>query len=471
MASDTGSTNPPSAGGFGLRARLVAAFVAIAALATLVAALLTSVGLHTSFDSYLERRTADAAAQAVRIAETTYADEGRWTPDGLDLLAHELVLTGYDFRLVADGRTLLDTTKLERTDVEFRRVSTLSVRGPAGADVGELELYALGPEGNMPADDELVDSLDRAHLLAAGVAAVVAIIAGLVVAGRLSRPLRTLAATARGLAAGGPPPEPTSGSREVRELSGALGHLADDLSRQQRARRQLAQDLSHELRTPLMLLQSRIEAMQDGVVPFDAEGLAALHTETLRLSRLVSQIELLAESEASPPPLDDDVVMFDEVAREAHATLAAAFEIRGLTLHLDVRPTPARGDRGAVGQIVMNLLSNALKYAPEGSRVEVSARPDGQMASLRVRDEGENLPAGAEDRLFERFYRSSDAASKSGGVGLGLTIARNLAEAQGGSLTLSSAPDGTVFTLSLPSAPAPSVSEARAGSTTVSTDS
>src|SRR5690606_24696249 len=114
------------------------------------------------------------------------------------------------------------------------------------ADVGTLQLYALGPGGNTPADDALRAELDRAHLWAAAIAAVIAIIAGLVVAGRLSRPLRRLAEAARDLARGdAPSPLPTGGSAEIRDLGEALSGLAGDLDRQQRARRQLAQDLSH----------------------------------------------------------------------------------------------------------------------------------------------------------------------------------------------------------------------------------
>ena len=132
MASDTASTIPPKRRGVGLRARLVAAFVAIAALTTLVATLLTSIGLHDRFDAYLEQRTDDAGRSAVAIAQQSYAEGGRWSNDALDVLAHELVLTGYDYRLIADGRTLLDTTKLDRLDLDFRRVETLPVEGPAG---------------------------------------------------------------------------------------------------------------------------------------------------------------------------------------------------------------------------------------------------------------------------------------------------------------------------------------------------
>jgi two-component system, OmpR family, sensor histidine kinase BaeS len=301
----------------GLRARLVAAFVGVAALAVLVAALLTGWGLHRSFDDYLDRRTDDAARSAVALAEAAYADGGgRWTPDALDILSHELVLTGYDYRLRDGGRTLLDTTKLDRAGLDFRKVAQLPVEARSASRVGTLELYALGPGGNLPADDALRRELDRGHLVAALLAGLVAIVAGLIVAGRLSRPLRRLTVAAGDLAAGGRMPAELPGaSPEVRDLAAALDGLAADLERQRRARRQLAQDLSHELRTPLMLLQGRIEAMQDGVVPFDEEGLATLHTQTLRLNRLVGQIERLAESEAQPPPLRLADVPLDDVAR------------------------------------------------------------------------------------------------------------------------------------------------------------
>lgn len=436
----------------GLRARLVAAFVGIAALTTLVAALLTSFGLHQQIDVYLEQRTVDAAASAVAIAESTYAEDGRWTPRGLDLLAHELILTGYDFRLIAGGRSLLDTTKLEQAGSGFRQVANSPVRSRSGDEVGILQLYALGPRGNMPADDRLRSELDRAHLVAAAIAAIIAMIAGLVVAGRLSRPLQRLAGAARSLASGNATPSPpTTGSREVRELGEALSGLAGDLDRQQRSRRQLAQDLSHELRTPLTLVQSRIEAMQDGVLPFDADGLSALHTETLRLGRLIGQIERLAEAEAHPPPLRADPISLDELAREARDALAAAFEIRGLSLATDAPPTPATGDADAARQIITNLLTNALKYAPDGCTVLLSTSLDGDRALLTVGDEGRTLGEVAGERVFERFYRGPDAARKSAGAGLGLTIARNLAVAQGGGLAVESGDGGTRFTLWLPS--------------------
>ncbi len=438
-------------GRLGLRARLVAAFVGIAALAVLVAAILTAWGLHRTFDDYLEQRSAQAGRDAVALAESTYRNaEGRWTPYALDILSHELILTGYDYRLREAGRVLIDTTKLDRAGLDFRRVAALPVDGPGGRQVATLELYALGPGGNTPADEDLREQLDRSHLLAAAIAAIVAIGVGLIMAGWLSRPLRQLTTSARGLAAGGRTPELPGASPEVRDLADALDGLAADLERQRRARRQLADDLSHELRTPLMLLQGRIEAMQDGVAPFDIEGLAALHTETLRLSRLIGQIERLAESEAGASPLRIGVVALDLVATEAHATLAAAFEIRGLAVQVDTRPARAVADRDAVHQITVNLLSNALKYAPPEGVVRLSTSLENGRATLRVHDDGDPTTLDR-DRVFERFYRGSEAAWTSGGEGLGLSIARDLAEAQGGTLKLERA-TGTCFALRLPAA-------------------
>lgn len=448
--------------GLGLRARLVAAFVGIAVLTSIVAALLTSTGLHRSFDSYLEQRTADAARSARGIAEASYVDEGRWTRDGLDLLAHELVLTGYDFRLVENGRVLLDTTKLERSGETFRRVAMEPVRTPDGRTVAVLELYALGPTGNMPSDDNLRSELDRAHVIAAALAALVAILAGMFVAGRLSRPLRRLAATARGLAGGGAAPLPAGGSKEVRELGEALSGLSEDLQRQRRARRQLAQDLSHELRTPLMILQSRIEAMQDGVLPFGPDGLEALHVQALRLSTLIGQIERLAEAEAQPPPLRRDPLDLREFAREAHDSMEVAFELRDLDLAIATEPAPASGDADAVRQIVLNLLSNALKYSPAGGLVTLETGRQGTRSFLAVRDEGRALAAPEAARVFERFYRGPGAAERSSGAGLGLTIAKDLASAQDGDVELRMEEGGTRFILWLPAPPPPAPDPAAA---------
>jgi signal transduction histidine kinase len=204
-----------------------------------------------------------------------------------------------------------------------------------------------------------------------------------------------------------------------------------------------------------MILQSRIEAMQDGVLPFDADGLEALHALALRLSTLIGQIERLAEAEAQPSPLRRDPLDLGELAREAHASLAPAFELRDLPLELDAHPATARGDADAVRQIIANLLSNALKYAPAETAVLLQTGRDGDRSYVAVRDDGRALGGPEADRVFDRFYRGPGAAQRAGGAGLGLTIAKDLASAQGGDVELTTDDAGTRFTLWLPALPLP----------------
>jgi two-component system, OmpR family, sensor histidine kinase BaeS len=437
----------------GLRARLVAAFVGVAALTVLIAAILASLGLHRSLDTYLERRTQEAATSAVGLARSTHEVAGdRWTREGVELLGHELVLTGYDFRLSDGSRVLLDTTKLEPDGRSLRRVSSHVIRTTGGEQIGQLDIFAPGARGNLPADDDLRGELDRAHLLAAALAGAVAIASGLIVAGWLTRPLRRLTDTARGLGSGAPiVADPPGASPEVRELGSALRSLSSDLERQQRSRRQLAQDLSHELRTPMMLIQGRIEAMQDGVVPLDSTGLDLLHEETLRLGRLVDQIERLAEAEAAVPNLRSERLDLAEVAHEAHAALAGAFGVKGLRLDVTASRAPVLGDPDAVRQITLNLLSNALKYGPADRPVVVSSAPEEGWGVLRVSDSGQPLGPRERSRVFERFARGPGARNQGEGTGLGLSIARELAQAQGGTLEYEEYGGASSFALRLPS--------------------
>jgi signal transduction histidine kinase len=437
-----------------LRTRLVIAFVGIAVLAPIIATLLSGLVVHRSVDDYIQNRAGDAIENSAALAESAYDRGDGWTPGVLDTLGRQLVLTGFDYRLTSGSEVLLDTTPLEAGEAH-QPVSAVAVHDPDGGQIGTLELFALDSRGGSAADQALRGELDQAHLLGVGIAVLIAVIAGLVVAGRLASPLRRLAAAARGISAGGGPPMPLRrGSRETRDLEDALVALADDLQRQHRARRQLAEDLSHELRTPLMLLQGRIEAMQDGVIPFDADGLAALHTETLRLSRLVGQIERLAEAEAHVTELRIEDIALDGIAAEAHDALAAAFEMRGLELELEAGQALARGDRDAVRQIVLNLLSNALKYAPPGGMVRLATSSSGKAATLRVHDDG-RMSSAERQRVFERFYRGREATDGSTGAGIGLTIARELAEAQGGTIELEPMSAGTGFVLRLPTAGSP----------------
>ncbi|MFN8123850.1 MAG: HAMP domain-containing sensor histidine kinase [Thermoleophilia bacterium] len=436
-----------------LRARLVLAFVAVVAITAAVTSILTSHGLHETLDTYLRDRATDAGRAALTATQDTYGQAGnRWTPRSLDLLAHDLAVTGYDYRLTAaDGRTLLDTTKAE-TGRELTSVYAGDVRDSTGTIVARLEAFAFPAAVRTPTDERFASRLDRLHLIAALIAAAVAAIVGVITAAWLARPMDRMAAFARTLRSpGGHPRAPSQGPPELRQVGESLQRLATDLERQRHARHQLAQDLAHELRTPVMLIQSRLEAIQDGILDPGDQNIAALHATTLRLGRLIGEIEQLAQEQAEATVLHPESLDLAEAAAHATDATRSMLEQRDLTVVERLAAAPVQADPLALDRVITNLITNAAKYAPAGTIVTVETRSEHDAAYLSVHDEGGTLEGPEAQRVFERFFRGTNARASGGdGLGLGLTIARQLTEQMGGTLTLTAGDRDTRFEVRLP---------------------
>jgi len=436
-----------------LRARLVLAFVAVVAITAAVTSILTSHGLHQTLDTYLQQRATDAGRAALTATQDTYLQAGnRWTPRSLDLLAHDLAVSGYDYRLTGvDGRRLLDTTKAE-TGRKLSPVFEGAVRRPGGEVVARLEAFAFPSAVRSPADDRFASQLDRLHLIAALIAAAVAVAVGVITAAWLARPMNRMAGFARGLLGpGAHPPAPAEGPPELRQVGESLQRLATNLERQRHARHQLAQDLAHELRTPVMLIQSRLEAIQDGLLAPGDESIAALHATTVRLGRLIGEIEQLAEESAEATTLHAEPLDLAEAAAHGINAARSMLEKRELTVVARLTAAPVQADPLALDRVITNLITNAAKYAPAGTTVTVETRSTGDTAMLSVMDEGGALVGPDAERVFDRFVRGVNAQSSGeDGLGLGLTIARQLTEQMGGTLTLSTDERSTCFAIRLP---------------------
>jgi two-component system OmpR family sensor kinase/two-component system sensor histidine kinase BaeS len=242
------------------------------------------------------------------------------------------------------------------------------------------------------------------------------------------------------LSAHGPP--------TVRAVAGAFNDMAARLQAQERQRRDMLAEIAHELRTPLSIIQGRLEGVLDGVYDRDDRSLAALLDETRLLSRLIDDLRTLAEIESGAFVLAreqfDPAALVYDVA-EVYRTEASA---RHLALHLDIAPDlPAiDGDAARLRQVLSNLITNALRHTDAGG-ITIAARRAGAALTISVADTGRGIPASDLPHVFDRFYRGNTSR----GSGLGLTIARDLVQAHGGTLEAASAPDsGTTMTVTLP---------------------
>lgn len=225
------------------------------------------------------------------------------------------------------------------------------------------------------------------------------------------------------------------GPRPVRQLAGSFNTMAERLDRSRDDRRSMLADVTHELRTPLTVVQGGIEAMVDGVHPMDEDHLAPILAQTEVMARLLDDLRTLSLADAGALTLHREPADLAAIVREVVAANAAIAVARGVTLEATgTDRLVAEVDPVRVREIVVNLVSNALRYTPSGGRVEVLVRTDGDADVLEVRDTGSGIPAQDLPRVFDRFQRHADT----GGTGLGLAIVRDLVAAHGGTVTAAS---------------------------------
>jgi two-component system sensor histidine kinase BaeS len=356
----------------------------------------------------------------------------------------------------AHGNLLVDTSGSQAAG----RLSADERSQAVVLKVDEKTVGYLLPESSVvfTSNDEqsFLDRLNRPALAAAGIAGVASLILALLFAYGLLRPVRELTHAAAQLGGGKLSQRvPVRGSDEIASLGKTFNHMAESLERAESSRRAMTADIAHELRNPLAVQRASLEAMQDGVYPLTAENLEPVLEQNQLLTRLVEDLGTLALADAGQLALErtptDLPALVQRVANRFTPT-ASAHQVQ-LNLDLpDASPAPILLDPQRLEQILGNLLSNALHHTPEGGHISLKLTPTQGGISLAVQDSGAGIPAEALPHLFERFYRADKARSRAdGGSGLGLTIARQLAEAHGGTLAAANHPQGgAVFTLYLP---------------------
>ena len=322
--------------------------------------------------------------------------------------------------------------------------------------MGHLPGDPMGEAMGESTMDAFTEAMRQALLAATVIGVITAAVLSLLVAARIARPIGGLAVAARRVA-GGDYRERVSTDEpgELGELAMSFNEMAGSLEATERRRIQLVGDVAHELRTPLTTLDGYLEGLEDGVIAPSAQTWHLLRAETARLTRMVNDLSELWRAEAHQLPLSIEAVDVTAIAREVGERFAPQAAARGITLvPPDVTaPAGARADRDRVAQVLSNYLSNALRHAPDGSRITVAVTRTAAEVRVSVTDEGPGLAEDQLEAVFERFYRVDAARSRAaGGSGIGLAIVRALAEAMGGGAWAESPGPGrgATFHLELP---------------------
>jgi signal transduction histidine kinase len=282
---------------------------------------------------------------------------------------------------------------------------------------------------------------------------------------RFTSPLSDTMKVADALAAGDLSARvPVEGSPEFRSLARSFNRMAEALEVADRQRRELLADIAHELRTPLTVVQGNLEGLRDGVYDLTPEHLDLVLDETQKLGRLVEDLRLLTLAEAGQLPLDLQLVNVALLLADVRDAFGAQADEAGIALKLEAAGSlPALyADPQRLGQILGNLLTNALRHTPPGGEVTLGAALSSEEVEpagveIWVADTGQGIPPEDLLHVFDRFWRGDVARSHKAGAGsgLGLTIARSLVELHGGRIWAESAGlpgEGTTVRLVLPGA-------------------
>lgn len=450
--------------------RMTLYFAGTAIMTVVVLVLVLAIVWNDEFHSYTRdnmQETLDAVA--ARLSQS-YEQAGSWSDDALEPVrefAEAVSDVGVQV-LDADGNLLYDDTRAyqavpsknnflvqRQDDLEL---ITADITLSDGTSVGTLRFMPMNSDAFLTKADSAFRANSYGAIFTASVIAIVlACIVGYFASRALTKPIMRITSTAQQIRNGDLSARTgLTGNDEMGRLGETFDDMATTLEKDIKLEHRLTSDVAHELRTPLMAMQATVEAMQDGVLPADEEHLATVDIEVRRLSRLVDAMLRLSRMENGKTPLRIERCDVVGLASGLVTYQAQLFSDNGLDLNFSNdtghEHCYAELDPDLIREAIVNLMSNALRYTPEGGKVLVSVGRARSEVSISVQDTGIGIAKEDIPRVFSRFWRSDASRERvAGGLGVGLALTKEIVDRHNGTISVDSELGvGTKFTITLP---------------------
>jgi two-component system, OmpR family, sensor histidine kinase BaeS len=444
-----------------LRLKFLLLLIAVSLIALSAAFLLRELMLN-DFKEYLEGEREDRVYWISAAMESAYEKNKGWA-NNKDIVENMLwaLMLGFDVRLFdAKGNMVMDTDGaiwdqpeavvkrvIALSDLDARRIGEKFVPYPLfldGEQIGIVEVSLLKPRK----EGVFISRSNELLLISLIALGGIAIVLSIVVSSRLTSPIKGLTMAATEISGGNLKSRVSiAGNDEIATLGDSFNRMAMSLEVQESLRRKLTANIAHELRTPISAIRGELEGMLDGLIPTDKEHIQSLNDEIGRLKKIIEGTEELAQAEASSRYLKKRVFTLKPFLEGISGRFGRPFNEKGISLDLvcdDDLSINADPDR--LSQIMINLLSNAMKATGSGGNISISASGNSSGTVIEVTDSGSGIKGDDLPFIFERFYHGS-----SDGLGIGLTIVKELTEAHGGTVSVGSEiGKGSVFTLTFP---------------------
>jgi signal transduction histidine kinase len=459
---------------YGLHSKLSLSYAVLALLLVAVISLCINIFFKIQFNDYVIEQQKQNNQSIINLVEKQYnTGTGNWNESAVENIGMSALEQGIILKVKDNsGNTVWDATihnnglctQMLSQMAAYTQSHNLSVKGGYEQTsysltanfkkVGEAEIGYYGPYYYTNNDVLFLNSINTILVVVGFVSLLMALLLGAVMSKRISRPISKAIQAASEISKGNFKQriEEKSSTKEINQLTDTVNGLADSLEKQESLRKTMAADVSHELRTPLASLQSSLEAMIDGIWQPTNERLESCHEEILRINRLVGDLEKLERAEAENAVLNISEFDISDLTEHIIHNFETDFYKKGVELNFKGEAVLISADRDKISQVIINLVSNALKYTPKEGRVDVDVKGTERSVEVTVKDNGNGIPSEDIPNIFERFYRADKSRNRlTGGSGLGLTITKAIVEAHKGKISVSSELNKeTIFTVNLP---------------------
>ena len=435
-----------------LQFRLLLAFILVIFIAIGTASVFASLTLSSHVERYENMVNQEHYYRAERLLLRYFLERGSWSgvqpvvQYASSIYDRRIILTDIEGIVIADSADELIGKQFE-----------LEWEGMSVPRIGPLTLGAvfISPDDNDPTSPaRLLQAMNLFLIIGGVLALIVATVVTIFISRKFLQPVRELTDVAGHLGLGDFSRRVhVSDTAEIGLLASSFNTMAEGLEKAETLRRNMVSDVAHELRTPVSIIRGQIEAIQDNVLQPDTDTLNSIHDETMLLARLIDDLQELSLVEAGRMTLDLQPADAAELVGRAVDSMQAKALAQGIDLVRDINPgLLCSVDEHRIGQVLRNLLSNALAHTNQGGKVHINAHKADTSIQVCIEDNGEGIPAEDLPYIFERFYRVDKSRNRStGGSGLGLTIARRLVEAHGGKIWAQTNLDrGSSFCFTLP---------------------
>ncbi|WIV11570.1 HAMP domain-containing sensor histidine kinase [Proteiniborus sp. MB09-C3] len=462
-----------------LKTKFIISMISIATLSIFLVGIITNITIFKKFNTYMEEEQIDRIEDVVKMVEYSYSLDKSWSNRVLSNILNSRLIDNFDIQIKNENgdivfENFMSNSMMRMHNQMMRSMSKGMMRGSSRSQindstttvkmselivddkrVGTVEIGYAGPFIISQREVDFTRGINNSILFASFISLVLAMLLGLYNSKVMSEPILKITHAANNIREGKLDTniDMKNDAEELIELSKSINHLAKSLKEQQILRKRLTTDISHELRTPLTILQSHIEAFNDGIWLPTKDKLDICREEVIRLKKLVEQLKYITDIESHRVELEIEQVDLSQLIENVVESFRYEFEIKEIELNKHIRKNVMiEADKDKVRQVMINIISNALKFTDTLGKVDVLLSEDEKSVTIEITDTGIGINKEDIPFVFERFYRSDKSRSRrTGGTGVGLTIAKTLVEAHKGSINVYSQEEkGSRFVIILP---------------------